>query len=368
MKHFTFCVLLTMLLFSSCSKNNEERVALDPPLVHSIDPLEGRPGTVVTIEGENFSRLRVDNKVLFNGVEATIIHFNENTIHVNAPEGSTDGPVAIQVAGKSVEGPEFHFIQPPPPTDETVVVKVLSFGGHPAAGATNAASFLAYYADIAKTRDVDFIVARETDSVTTTRSAGVDRPKVIAELSGLPHYQFSRMILADYQNGAFGLAVYSKYPIVTQWSRHLGENRVLSVIQAQVTPKSQIAFAGLQVNDVYGANPTAIASNQTLRNGQATDAGAALNDVMVPLILAGGLFMADAMPLEDPMFKIFNQDGFVPGCISCAFTSRSNNRDIIADFISYRWAREARVIKYEELPTAPGSDRKPVYAEIEFSL
>lgn len=367
MKHFTFYVLLTMLL-SSCSKNNEEQVVLDPPLVHSVSPLGGRPGTVVTIEGENFSRLRVNNKVLFNGVEAKIIHFNENTIHVNAPNGSTDGPIVIQVAGQSVDGPEFHFIQPPAPTGEKVVVKVLSFGGHPAAGATNAAAFLAYYADIAKTREVDFIVARETDSVTTTRSAGVDRPKVISELSGLPYYQFSRMILADYQNGAFGLAVYSKYPIVEQWSRHLGENRVLSVIQVQVTPQSQIAFAGLQVNDVYGANSTAITNNQTLRNSQAADASTALNDVMVPLVLAGGLFMADAVPLEDPMFKIFNQDGFIPGCTSCAFTSRSNNRDIIADFISYRWAREARIIKYETLDTAPGSDRKPVYMEIEFSL
>ncbi|MBD1420693.1 IPT/TIG domain-containing protein [Sphingobacterium chuzhouense] len=364
MKHFTFCMLLTMLLFSSCSKNNEERVALDSPLVHSIDPLEGRPGTVVTIEGENFSRLRVDNKVLFNGVEAKIIHFNENTIHVNAPEGSTDGPVAIQVAGKSVEGPEFHFIQPPPPTGETVVVKVLSFGGHATANAA-ANSLIPYYADLAKTRDVDFVIARELDSM-TNRSGKVDRPKLFSELSGLPHYQFSRAIPADYQTGAFGLAVYSKHPLETQWSHHLENNRVLSVLHAQVTPQSRIAFAGVQMEDVTNAG------GPGLRSSQATKVIDALNDVMIPTILAGGLFMLDQKPLEDPMFKIFNQEGFVPGCTSCEWTSASgtgvNRRDVIADFISYRWAREARIIKYELLETGPGSDRKPAYIEIEFSL
>lgn len=369
MKHFTFYVLLSMLLFSSCSKNNEEQVALDAPLVYSVSPLEGRPGTIVKIEGENFSRLRVDNKVLFNGVEANMIHFNANTIHVNAPEGSTDGPIAIQIADQSVEGPDFQFIQPPAPTGETVVVKVLSFGAQPwsAAGAHNTQGYLTYYGELAKELDVDFVVGREMDSV-TNRSVQVDRPKFFSEQSGLEHYQFSRMIIDDYQGGAFGITVYSKHPIVEQWSRHLGENRVLNVIQAQVTPQSQIAFAGLQVNDVYGANASQIANNQTLRNGQAADASNALNDVMVPLVLAGGLFMADTAPADDPMFRILNQAGFVPGCTTCEVTSVSNNRDIIADFISYRWSRDARVIKYETLDAAPGANRKPVYLELELSL
>lgn len=366
MKHFTFYVLLSVLVFSSCSKDNEEQVALEAPLVHSVSPLEGRPGTVVTIEGENFSRLRVDNKVLFNGVEAEIVHFNENTIHARAPEGSNNGPIAVQVAGQSVDGPTFGFIQPPAPTGETVIVKVLSFGGHATANAA-ANNLISYYAGIAKTRDVDFVISRELDSM-TNRSGNVDRPKMFSELSGLPHFQFSRAIIADYQTGAFGLAVYSKHPITEQWDYHLGENRVLSVIQAQVTPQSQIAFAGLQVNDVYGANAGAIASNQTLRNNQAALVAAALNDIMVPMVLGGGLFMADVEPLGDPMFQIFNQSGFMPGCTSCALTAVSNSRGIIADFISYRWTREARVIKYETLDTGPGSDRKPVYIEIEFSL
>src|SRR5690606_18640094 len=104
-----------------------------------------------------------------------------------------NGPVSITIAGKSTDGPAFAFIQPPAPTGEKVVVKVLSIGLQPFSGANipRTAAILAYCADIAKARDVDFMVAREVDSV-TTRSAQVDRPKVLSELSGLPYYQFSR--------------------------------------------------------------------------------------------------------------------------------------------------------------------------------
>lgn len=364
MNQFMIYALTLIVFFSSCSKEQETSVELDAPVIYSISPQEARPGSIVTIEGDNFSRLRVDNKVLFNGVEAEIIHFNQTTMHVRAPQGSNDGPVTVTIAGKSSEGPMFYFIQPPAPTGETVVVKVLSFGGHATANQT-ANNHLTYYANLAKTLDVDFIIARELDSM-TNRSGPTDRPKVLAEGSGLEHYAFARALL--HQNGYLGIGVYSKYPITERFDLALGENRVVSAIQVQLTSQSQIAIAGIQVNDVYGANATAIANNQTLRNGQATQADAALNDVMVPLIFGGGLFMSGPEPLEDPMFKIFNQNGFIPGCSSCTFTARSNNRDIIADFISYRWAREARVIKYETLNTAPGSDRKPVYAEIEFKL
>src|SRR5699024_4446097 len=165
MKQIIFYMLLSIIFISSCSKEKEARVALVPPVIHSVSPLEGRPGAVVTIEGENFSRLRVDNKVLFNGVEANIIHFNAHTIRVNAPEYSDDGSIDSQVAEQSVEGPEYHLIQPPPPTGEKVIVKILSFGGHATANAA-ANNLIPYYAGMAKDLEVDFMVARETDSVT----------------------------------------------------------------------------------------------------------------------------------------------------------------------------------------------------------
>lgn len=365
MKRIVIYALTFIVFFSSCSQDNENQVQLELPVVTSISPLEGRPGTIVTIEGEHFSRQRVENKVLFNGVEANIVHFNQNTIHVYAPEGSTNGPVTVAVAGQSAQGPDFEFIQPPEPTGETVVVKVLSIGAQPwgAANAWRTQEYLEYYGALAQSLDVDFMVAREMDSV-TTRSAQVDRPLVLSALSGLPHYHFSRAILAGYAGGQFGISVYSKHPIVEQHSVSLNNNRVLGLLRVQLTERSQIAFGGVQMEDVNNAGA------QPLRNGQANLLISVLNDVMIPTIVAGGIFMLNDQPEEDPTFQLFQEAGYVPGCTTCEWTSILGNPaiDIIADFIMYKWAREARVLKYEVLDAAPGANRKPAYAEIEFSL
>ena len=105
-------MLLTIgLLNASCKKDNNTKDK-PAPTVTSISPVKGRAGTVVTISGANFSRLRVENSVKFNGVPAKIVTFNEENIYVEAPEGATTGALTITVAGKAVEGPEFRYLAP----------------------------------------------------------------------------------------------------------------------------------------------------------------------------------------------------------------------------------------------------------------
>ncbi len=360
MRHQIIWLLVTVLVFSNCSKDNNSTASLGTPAVTSISPLEGRPGTIVTITGENFSRNRVDNKVEFNGVEAEIIHFNQNTIHVYAPDGSNDGPVSVNIAGQCADGPAFHFIQPPAPTGEKVIVKVLSVGIQPfaAGNAHRTQAFMEYYGELAQTLDVDFMLAREVDSV-TNRSVQVDRPLVLSELTKLPNYHFAR--LQAYQGGYFGISLYTKYPIVSQESFSLNDNRVLGLLKVQVTPQSQIALGGIQMEDVV--------DRQAYRNNQAAIALEALNDVMIPTIVAGNIFLLNQEAEQDETFKLFQAGGFKPGCTTCEWTfPASTTVNSIADFVMYKWAREAKVLKYEVLDAAPGANRKPVYAEIEISL
>lgn len=363
MKQFIIIyALLTIAMFSSCTKDEDGNGQLPLPEISSASPLEGRPGTIVTIRGGNFSRTRLENKVEFNGVEANIIHFNENTIHVHAPEGSTDGPIVVTVAGQSAQGPTFEFIQPPPPTGETVVVKIISMGIQPfaLANASRTQAIMEYLGELAKARDVDFLVAREVDSV-TTRSASVDRPLVLSQLSELPNYHFARG--QAYQNGYFGLTVYSKHPIISQESYSLNDNRVLGLLRVQLTQQSQVAFGGVQMEDVI--------NRQSYRNNQANILINVLNDVMIPTIVAGNIFLLNQDPTQDETFQIFAEAGYKPGCTSCEWTfPASTTVNSIADFVMYKWAREARVIKYETLDVAPvtGANRRPVYAEIELSL
>src|SRR5690606_33057542 len=113
MKKITF-MLLAGLFLLSCKKENKEQEVLGEPKITSISPEKGFPLSVLTIEGENFSRLRVNNHVQINGVDARIIHFNEHTIHVEVPEGGSTGEVSVTVGTRPVKGPVFTYMEPPP--------------------------------------------------------------------------------------------------------------------------------------------------------------------------------------------------------------------------------------------------------------
>ncbi len=105
-------LLLTIGLLNASCKKEDGSGDKPSPVISSVSPLRGRAGTVVTISGENFSRLRKENSVKFNGVEAKIVTFNEENIYVEVPEGGTTGPLSISVGGKSVEGASFEYMDP----------------------------------------------------------------------------------------------------------------------------------------------------------------------------------------------------------------------------------------------------------------
>jgi len=111
MKRLIILILAIGLLNASCKKE-EKSIQRAEAVVSSISPARGRVGTVVTISGENFSRLRTENAVKFNGVDAKIITFNEQNIYVEVPEGGTSGAITVSVANQSIEGPAFQYMDP----------------------------------------------------------------------------------------------------------------------------------------------------------------------------------------------------------------------------------------------------------------
>src|SRR5690606_8586782 len=127
------------------------------------------------------------------------------------------------------------------------------------------------------------------------------------------------------------------------------------------TPKSQVDFGGVQMEDVI-ASPA-------LRNQQGALMSEILNEIKVPTIQAGRIHMLGLEPLADPMIQDLDKAEYSSGRTECDFTLPANaSTPAIADFIMYRWAREAKVLKYEVLDPAPGANRSPAYAEIELSL
>ncbi|WP_298541462.1 IPT/TIG domain-containing protein [uncultured Aquimarina sp.] len=105
--------------------------------ITNIDPDVADIGSEVIITGTNFSLVRANNRVSFNGVFASVISVSETELTVNVPEGATTGPVALTIGQITVDGPSFRVVSAPMITSlsvtgaavgETVVITGVNFG------------------------------------------------------------------------------------------------------------------------------------------------------------------------------------------------------------------------------------------------
>lgn len=80
----------------SCSSDDSEPKAATPT-ISSVTPGAGAAGMEVTLVGMNFSDNASDNKVYFNGVEATITTAATNKLVVIVPGNTSAGPVSVKV-------------------------------------------------------------------------------------------------------------------------------------------------------------------------------------------------------------------------------------------------------------------------------
>jgi len=72
------------------------------PVISSLDPTHGPPGTSVTITGQHFGASQDSSTVTFNGVPATAItSWSDTEIKAVVPQNATTGPVAITVNGQA---------------------------------------------------------------------------------------------------------------------------------------------------------------------------------------------------------------------------------------------------------------------------
>jgi hypothetical protein len=85
--------------------------------VHSItgiEPTSGKPGTVVSITGVNFSPITANNLVKFKDAPADIISASPEKLEVYAPEVGISGIVSVTIAGLIANGPVFTYVMDPP--------------------------------------------------------------------------------------------------------------------------------------------------------------------------------------------------------------------------------------------------------------
>jgi YD repeat-containing protein len=82
--------------------------------VLDFTPQSGSVGTVVTIQGQNFSATPASNTVTFNGVAATVLSATATTLTASVPASATTGPIAVTVAGKTATSSSNFTIIPLP--------------------------------------------------------------------------------------------------------------------------------------------------------------------------------------------------------------------------------------------------------------
>jgi N-acetylneuraminic acid mutarotase len=100
MIRFGLLVILSVILFS-CSKTQGRPGAMLPtvptPTISDFTPDTGNVGTIVTIDGFNFSPDISKNTVRFNGVAAEIETASPNLLTVIVPEGALTGRITVTV-------------------------------------------------------------------------------------------------------------------------------------------------------------------------------------------------------------------------------------------------------------------------------
>ncbi len=85
--------------------------------VLAITPSHAPPGSRVDITGTGFGAEKTDDAVTFNGTPASVEEADTTDLIVTVPTGTTEGPVAVTVSGKSAESPtsfEPHAKRLPP--------------------------------------------------------------------------------------------------------------------------------------------------------------------------------------------------------------------------------------------------------------
>lgn len=102
-------VLLLAFFLFSCEEEDSYRAVMDDLLVTSINPSSGDEKDIVFINGKNFSEVRNENTVTFNGIQAVVLEASRNQLEVVTPEGGETGNVVVAVGGQEMEGPIFTY-------------------------------------------------------------------------------------------------------------------------------------------------------------------------------------------------------------------------------------------------------------------
>jgi IPT/TIG domain len=95
-----------------------DMTALVGPTIDAVTPTAGQRGTVLTIDGQNFSAARLDNDVAVGGAPAFVLAATDTRLTVLTGPDTDSGPVTVGIAGQqATAGTDFTVTGYPAPGD-----------------------------------------------------------------------------------------------------------------------------------------------------------------------------------------------------------------------------------------------------------
>jgi len=234
--------------------------------------------------------------------------------------------------------------------NETNIIKVMTYNIHHGTPIhqENEEGQVEVIADVINKLKPDLVALQEVDSFTIR--APYDQAKKLGELTDMYHY-YAKTI--NYQGGAYGIAVLSKYPIKSSRKIILpmpdpsGEQRAIALIKIEIASDQTLYFASTHL-DLKEENRIAQA-NKILEVSDKLDA---------PFVFAGDL----NGETQAPEIQILRQ-GFVSACVSnCPKTFPSDNPSKTIDyvFLNSKASDLLHSLSYNAISTTQASDHLPL--------
>ena len=246
------------------------------------------------------------------------------------------------------------------PGADKQILKVMSYNihiGNPPSEAEGVVKLEAA-ANAIKTANPDLVALQEVDKFTTRSGIDLDQAKKLADFTGM-HYYFAKAL--NRSNGEYGVAVLSKFPIITTSRYSLpvqsgtgAELRVAGIIQVEIPGGKRIYFVSTHFDHLAESN----------RELHARELLKAIQPYKDAPIIVGGDFN---MPPSSDTWNILKTE-MAMTCSTCPGTFPATNPNTTIDYLLLNKQAQSvfKVKNHQTVNERYASDHLPIVAELEY--